>query len=107
MSEEKEYSELEKYISELKTLRSDIYKILDAGDAKEISRAAKHFPVVLNHLLTQRNIKSASGFPPFFVLAFMNLRKPDIELIDLNLQKDDKDLLRDTIQLIDRELEVQ
>ena len=105
MVEDKEYSDLKKYIADLKSIRSDIHKILDEDDEKQISRAAKHYPKKTNRLLIQRNIKSASSVFPFFDLALLNLRKKRIDLIDLNLSRENKDLLWDVIRIIERELE--
>jgi len=105
MAKAKEISDLRKYIADLKSIRSDIHKILDEDDEKQISRAAKHYPNKVNQLLIQRNIKSASSVFPFFDLAFFNLRKKRIDLIDLNLSRDDRDLLWDVIRIIERELE--
>ncbi len=104
MAEDKEVSEHRKYTTDLNTIKSEVSQILDKGTEKDLSRAAKHYPGKLNHLLTQRNIKSASGFFPFLDLAFFHKRKQDIDLLDLNYEKDDIDLLWDVIRRIDREL---
>jgi hypothetical protein len=82
MAEDKELSELRKYTTDLKTIKSEVFQ-----------------------LLTQRNIKSASSLFPFLDLAFFQNRKQDIELLDLNNKKDDINLLWDVIRRIDRELE--
>ncbi len=106
MVEDKELSEFKGYITDLYAIKSEVIQILDNDHKKDLSRAAKHYPGKLNHLLTKRNIKSASGLFPFFDLAFINKRKQDVDLIDLNLIKDDIDLLWDVIRRIDQELEV-
>ena len=105
MTEDKELSELREYMTDLKTIRSEVNQILEKRNESALSRAAKHYPRKLNLLLTKRNIKSASGIIPFFDLAFFQKRKPDIDLLDLNLHKDDIALLYDVIRRIDRELD--
>jgi len=104
MATKKEFSESREYIADLKAIRSEVYQILEKSSEKELSRAAKYYPGKLNHLLTKRNIKSVSGVLPFIDLAFMQKRKQNIDLLDLNVKKDDIDLLRDVIRRINREL---
>lgn len=105
MATNKDLSGLREYIAELETIRSEVNHVLEKGSKKGISSAAKYYPGKLNHLLTGRNIKSISGFPPFFDLAFMEKRKQDIVLLDLNASKDGIDILNDVIRRIDRELD--
>ena len=105
MAEEKELSELREYITDLKTIKSEVFQVLEESNEKDLSRASKHYPGKLNHLLTKRNIKSARGLFPFLDLAFFQKRKQDIDLLDLNFKKDNIDLLWDVIRRIDRELE--
>ena len=105
MAEDPESSEIREYITDLKTIKSAVFQVLHEGNKKDLSSAAKQYPVKLNHLLTKRNIISGSGLFPILDMAFLNLRKQDIELIDLNSKKDDIDLLWDVIRRIERELE--
>ena len=105
MAEHKELSEISEYITDLKTIKSEVSQVLEEGNEKDLSRASKHYPGKLNHLLTKRNIKSARSIFPFLELLFFQKRKQDIDLLDLNIKKDNIDLLWDVIRRIDRELE--
>jgi hypothetical protein len=107
MAEDKEFSKQRKYYTDLRLIKSEILKVLDQSDEKKISRAVKVYPIRINHLLMKRNIKSASVLLPFFDLAWLQKRKQDIDLIDLNTPKNDIDLLKDTIRRIDREFEME
>jgi len=104
MADDKGLSELREYITDLKLIKSEIFKILEEEE-KEISRAAKHYPGRINHLLVKRNIISARGLFPFFDLAVLQEREQDIDLIDLNIIKNDINHLEIVIRRIDRELE--
>jgi len=104
MATNKEFSKLKKYVADLKTIRSEVTQILEKSNEKVLSRGAKHYPSRLNHILIERNIKSASGIFPFFDLAFIQKRKQDLDLLDLDSEKDDIDLLHDVIRRIDLEL---
>lgn len=105
MSGDKEYTEGRAYIKNLKSIRSEVFQILHEEESKAISDAAKYYPVRLNHLLTQRNIRSVSGVFPFMDLAMLDQRKQNMNLIDLNVEKDDTELLWEVIRIIDRELD--
>lgn len=106
MVDEKDYSEQRKYSTELRLILSDVTQILDKGTEKDISRAARHYPSKLNQLLTRRNIKSARGLIPFFDLAFIEQRRQNIDLVDLNNKKENTDLLKDVVRRIERELDL-
>ena len=106
MAEEKEFSEIQEYISALKAIKSEIYQILDENNDKALSRAAGYYPVKINLLLTERNILSVTSIFPFIDLAAFQNRKQNIDLIDLNLKKENSELLWDVIRRIDQELEV-
>lgn len=105
MIEDKEFTELQEYIKDLKAVRSEVLQIISEKDDKEFAKAANYYPVKVNQLLTQRNIESASGCFPFLDLAFITKRKENLELLELNTKKDDIDQLRDVIKRIDQELE--
>ena len=105
MVKDKELSELREYIIDLKAIKSEVFQVLEENNEKDLSRASKHYPGKLNHLLTKRNIKSARSIFPFLELLFFQKRKQDIDLIDLNYKKDDIDLLWDVIRRIDGELD--
>ena len=105
MPENKEFEELKEYVNDLKIIKSEVLKVFDGGNENDLSRASKHYPEKLNHLLTKRNIENARVVIPFLDLPFLKERKEDIDLIDLNQKKENIDLLRDVIQRIDRELE--
>ena len=105
MAEDKEFSEIQGYISVLKAVKSEISQLLEENNEKTLSGAAEYYPVKINQLLTERNILNVRGVFPFMDLAFFQKRKQDIDLIDLNLMRDDTELLRDVIRRIDQELE--
>ena len=104
MAEDKKLSDIREYISDLKTIKSEVGQILDVNNEKDLFGAAKHYPGKLNLILTKRNLKSVSGVFPFLDLAFMDQRKQDIDLLDLNSTKDSMDHLWDVIHRIDQEL---
>ena len=106
MAEDKEFSEIQEFISELKAIKSEISHILDENNEKALSRAAEYYPVKINLLLTERNILSVRSIFPFIDLAAFQNRKQNIDLIDLNLKKENAELLWDVIRRIDQELEV-
>lgn len=103
--EDKDLSEIREYITDLKTIKSEVIQILGEDHERTISKAAEHYTVKLNQLLTQRNIKSANVIFPVFELTFINKREQDVDLINLNLAKDDIELLWDVVRRIDQELE--
>lgn len=105
MAKEKEFSEIQEYISALKAAKSEISQTLDENNEKTLSRAAEYYPVKINQLLTERNILSVRSIFPFIDLAAFQERKQDIDLIDLNLKKENAELLWDVIRGIDQELE--
>ncbi len=105
MAKDKEFSEIQEYISALKAARSEISQILEENNEKALSRAAGYYPVKMNQLLTERNILSVRSIFPFIDLAAFQKRKQDIDLINLNLKKDDTELLWDVLRRIDQELE--
>ena len=105
MTADKEFTEGREYIKNLKSIRSEVFQIIREEDSKAISEAAEYYPVKLNHLLMQRNIRSVSGVFPFMDLAMLDQRKQNPDLIDLNAEKDDTELLWEVIRAVDRELD--
>ena len=105
MSEKKEYLEYKRYLQDLRNIRSEVHRIINHGSEKEMSRAAKHYPGELNRLLVSRNIKNLRIIVPFFELALLKERNPELRLIDLNMDRKDIDLLWDVIRRIDQEFE--
>lgn len=106
MDNDQELSGIEKYITDLKSIKSKVHQVLEERNEKDLSKASKHYPGKLNHLLTKRNIKSAQGLFPFLDLAFIQKREQDIDLLVLNSRKDDIEKLWDINRRIDRELEL-
>ncbi len=104
MPEDKEYAAFRAHLDDLKLVASEVSKILKEGSVEDISRAAKHYPVKLNHLLLKRNIKSARAIFPFVDLALIQERKPNIRLLNLNYKKDDRELLWDVIRRVEVEI---
>jgi hypothetical protein len=105
MSEKKEYLEYKRYLQDLRNIRSEVHRIINHGSEKEMSRAAKNYPGKLNHLLVSRNIKNLRIIVPFFELALLKERNPELRLLDLNMDREDIDLLWDVIRRIDQEFE--
>lgn len=103
MDENNDYLEFKEYINNLRLMKSEVANILEEGDEMNISRAAKHFPVELNHLLVKRNIKSARAIFPFADLAVIQERDQDIQLLDLNTPRDKKVILESLILRIEQE----
>ena len=103
MPEDKDYAAFRAHLDDLKLMTSEVSKILKEGSEEEISRAAKHYPGKLNHLLLKRNIKSARSIFPFVDVALFQERKPDLRLLDLNNKKEDRELLWDIIRRIEAE----
>jgi hypothetical protein len=105
MPKEKEYLESKRYLQDLRNIRSEVHRIINDGSEKEMSRAAQHYPGTLNYLLVSRNIKNLRVIVPFFELALLKERNPELSLLDLNIDKDAVDLLWDVIRRIDQEFE--
>lgn len=105
MSEKEEYLEYKRYLKDLRNIRSKVHQIIYQGSDKEISKAAKHYPEKLNHLLVSRNIKNLRLIVPLFELALMKERNPELRLLDMNTDRENVDLLWDVIRRIDQEFE--
>ena len=105
MSEKEEYLEYKRYLQDLRNIRSEVHRIINHGSETEMSRAAKHYSVELNRLLVSRNINNLNVIVPFFDLALLTERNPELRLLDLNKDSEDIDLLWDVIRRIDQEFE--
>ena len=105
MSKDQEFASLTEYIKELNTVKSEVLQIISEKNEKALLNAAKYYPQKINQLLTQRNIESASGCFPFLIMGFINQKKQNLDLLDLNTEKDDIDKLWEVIRRIDQELE--
>ena len=105
MKKDHETAETRDYIMDLKKIRSTVIHVIDEGNTRKMARAARLYPVKLNQLLMQRNIKHIDVLFPFMDLAMIEKHKKDLDLIDLDTKREDMDLLWRVVHRIDNEFE--